>query len=390
MQIRWFEGLTGLEQLRDDWVGLHDGADLYARFEWNQAVAKHLIPATSQLLYCRIGRPDGRVAAIVPAIVARVDTPPFGKRLVLTMGQHPHLSLRDFPLARDADPSAVGAALMAACGELPQRWVAVWWPRILAASNAARVACALAGPAAQLRAGSPCNTIDTSQPRKPRSNLRRPQKRLAEIGPTAVRLARESGKVEAFFGEFLRIEASGWKGATGTQTAIAHLPEARAFYAELLAQHGPGFEADIALLYCGDRAIAGEFLLTASRWQHVYKIGYDEAYREYSPGQLLLEDVLHRACARGSTDRVSLVSSQRWHENWKPLSEQTMEVLAFREPWRDTVSSVYSSVRRKAKHVRAMWSRPRADAMSNDADGSLRPAAAEGSESAAEPELPKR
>jgi CelD/BcsL family acetyltransferase involved in cellulose biosynthesis len=155
-----------------------------------------------------------------------------------------------------------------------------------------------------------------------------------------MRMAREEGDVEEFFNEFLRIESSGWKGDKGTRTAIAFVPAARAFYSSLLAQSNADFETDIALLYCGNRAVAGQFLIRTAHWEYVYKIGYDEAFAKCSPGQLLLQMEVERARASDDIERVSLVTGRDWMKKWEPIQEPTLEISIFRHMWRPLILRV--------------------------------------------------
>jgi hypothetical protein len=360
MQADWFEGLAGLRQLGEDWAALHGACDLYARHEWHLAVAGHLQGEALACAYCRLRDGQGRVQAIVPAIDGRVHLPLLGRQRATTLGLHSHLALFDFPLAPDADPAAVGAALLRALRARPGSWTVLSWPRLMATSHAARVARALRAPAACIWAGHPCNTFDTARPfaslqeglsKKFRSNLRWCRRRLADEAPLRVCHAREEGRLGPAFEEFLRIEASGWKGRAGAGSAVALAPGARGFYEALLAQHGPGFESDIALLSCGEQVVAAEFLLRAARWQHVYKIGYAESQARYSPGHLLFESVLERACADPGTDRVSLVTDEAWQSVWQPIAEPTVHVVALRPAWREAVFSAYLLARR-AVHAR--------------------------------------
>ena len=165
-------------------------------------------------------------------------------------------------------------------------------------------------------------------------------------------MARDEGAISEFFEEFLRIEAAGWKGAAGTRSAITFVPGARAFYESVIAQHSREFESDIALLYTCDKAIAGQLLIRAARWEHVYKIGYDESFAKYAPGQLLLESVLQRWHASGSVDRVSLVTGLPWHDNWSPIAEPTLAVSIFRDTWRPSIIRMARMIKSRIKEIR--------------------------------------
>lgn len=341
-----YEGLDGLRHLEADWLSLHGGASVFARYEWTLAAVTHLIPSGS-VFFGRISDERGRVVAIVPAFLGNVSVRPFGKLRALSLGLSHELAMFDFPMRPDVDAAAVGEAMLGAFREVRGTWDLVHWSRVMADGNAARVAKSMRDSRVVLTSSSVCNTIETtgspealfaSLPKNMRSNLKKCSKRLAQTGVSRACLARDDDRnITRFFDEFLRIEASGWKGRAGKNSAVALRPAIKGFYQALLARNSDEFESDIAVLFVGSRAVAVEFLLRTARWQHVYKIGYDEEFARYSPGQLLLGSVLERACTSESIDRVSLVTGMPWHRNWGPNPEPTLEVLMFRDHWHPLV-----------------------------------------------------
>jgi hypothetical protein len=87
------------------------------------------------------------------------------------------------------------------------------------------------------------------------------------------------------YGEFLALEAAGWKGAAGT--AIARIPRATGYFGRLVE----GFAARDALLVdallLDDKPIAMGLLIESSATRHFLKIAYDESQSRLSPGRSL-------------------------------------------------------------------------------------------------------
>src|SRR6185436_9130396 len=129
---------------------------------------------------------------------------------------------------------------------------------------------------------------------------------------------------------FLGIEASGWKGERGERTAIRLVPEAHAFFGELIRQRSADFAPEIMLLARGDRAIAGQYTVRLAGCRYVLKIGYDERERLLSPGQTLMAIVAQEACAGGLAS-LNLVTGVAWHGAWRPRRLPAYEVLMFRD-----------------------------------------------------------
>ncbi len=351
LNVHWHEGVAGLRQLRTDWQDLTTDAHLFARYEWHLAAAEHLLGDGHTIYFCRIGDHAGRPLAIIPGTTSVSTVKLFRQLPAFVLGWGDQLALSDFPLAAGADVFQIGKLMLKAFSEHPFKWRVISWPRVMADSNAARVATAIGHRLTDIAPSSVCNTFFTSSSAgsgsdieaftvksgKLRRNLTNRWRRLEQQGQIEMRSGREQGKVQMYFEEFLRIESSGWKGDKGTCTALAYVPAARAFYAALLAQSSSEFEADVALLYCGDRAVAGQFLIRAARWEHIYKMGYDEACARCSPGQLLTQLVIERAKASGVIDRVSLVTGLDWHNDWKPIAEPTLQINIFRHMWRPSL-----------------------------------------------------
>jgi CelD/BcsL family acetyltransferase involved in cellulose biosynthesis len=124
-------------------------------------------------------------------------------------------------------------------------------------------------------------------PRKKLKELDRQLRRLADEGEVAWEIAREGAAIEAALGDFLALEAAGWKGRAGT--AAARDPAIHAFLdtaVQALARDG---KAAIVRLMVAERAIAALIVLRSDDTAWCWKIAYDESHARASPGvQLML------------------------------------------------------------------------------------------------------
>jgi CelD/BcsL family acetyltransferase involved in cellulose biosynthesis len=98
-----------------------------------------------------------------------------------------------------------------------------------------------------------------------------------------VRLAPD-GDVGAWTQEFMRLEASGWKGRAGT--ALACREDDRRFAAEVFGEAFRRRRLQITGLDLDGRALARHITLTAGEGAFTFKIAYDETYASGSPGLL--------------------------------------------------------------------------------------------------------
>ncbi|HEY8005911.1 MAG TPA: GNAT family N-acetyltransferase [Methylocella sp.] len=334
---RWYEGLRELKSLRAEWQAIEPSPKtVYSSYEWCLAFAEHLAISGS-VRWLRICNREQTIA-IVPMHWTRR----FGLLRVVSLGTHSHLSLTDFPLNPEADVEQVAARIVDALNDPPERWDVLWWPRVLDSSGACEVVMAGLSRRAFISRAASCNCFDTTAPldtlrskftSKLRQTLGKKQRKLTEEGEWKVVVA-DASTDNVFTAEqyehFLALEASGWKGDAGTKTAIRLDHGTRDFYWELAAQRSSNFDTTITILeHCG-RPIAGQFAVAVGGRRDVLKIGYDEACGRFSPGQVLLEEVLRRTCVAQKISVLSLVTNMPWHHPWRPDSKVTISVLLFR------------------------------------------------------------
>jgi CelD/BcsL family acetyltransferase involved in cellulose biosynthesis len=117
-----------------------------------------------------------------------------------------------------------------------------------------------------------------------KNNLRRCETRLGALGKlSAVRLEPQ-GDLDAWTQEFMRLEASGWKGRAGS--ALACREDDRRFVAETFGEAFRRGRLQITGLDLDGRALARHIMLAAGEGAFTLKIAFDETYANCSPGIL--------------------------------------------------------------------------------------------------------
>jgi Acetyltransferase (GNAT) domain len=120
---------------------------------------------------------------------------------------------------------------------------------------------------------------------KYRSQLRRKQKRLSELGP--IRFAELQSHLDAseWIDEFLRLEATGWKGQE--ESAMLCKEAWRSFFVE--AARGAFARDRLSMLEMrlGDELLAQRCSFTSGRESFLFKLAYNEEFSRFSPGILL-------------------------------------------------------------------------------------------------------
>jgi len=133
--------------------------------------------------------------------------------------------------------------------------------------------------------------LDVAMPHKKRKELRRQRKRLADGGVLTSQTATAAPGLNGALCDFLALEASGWKGRSGT--AAQSNGDIRRFVETAVTALASQGKASVSWLALNGHAIAAIVTLKSGDAAWSWKIAYDESYARYSPGVQLLLDVTH-------------------------------------------------------------------------------------------------
>lgn len=145
-------------------------------------------------------------------------------------------------------------------------------------------------------------------------DVERRLRRLCEAGAVCIELRDGRDGLADALEEGLAVESSGWKGASGT--AIASQLATTRFYEGVAAWAASRGWLRLALLRLDGRAIAFQLDLEALGAYYSLKIGYDPAYERFSPGKLLMYEMVSRAMALRLTSYELLGTDEPWKSRW--------------------------------------------------------------------------
>nr|WP_319384487.1 GNAT family N-acetyltransferase [uncultured Roseibium sp.] len=120
---------------------------------------------------------------------------------------------------------------------------------------------------------------------KRRKEMKRLLRRLEDEGPVSLETI-DGDALQTRFEQFLRLEASGWKGRENT--ALASQSQSAAFARETVAAMASAGRVRIDELRVGETPIASLVLLVDGGHVFAWKIAFDEAFSRYSPGAQLV------------------------------------------------------------------------------------------------------
>jgi CelD/BcsL family acetyltransferase involved in cellulose biosynthesis len=123
-----------------------------------------------------------------------------------------------------------------------------------------------------------------------RRKLRSKEKGLAALGALSTAEVTSEHELEAWIADFLRLEASGWKGEKGTN--LAREPETRRYFETTLRDAHRRGRAMALTLRAGDRTVAMKLNFRSGDEWFADKIAYDQELARFSPGlQLEIENI---------------------------------------------------------------------------------------------------
>ena len=128
-----------------------------------------------------------------------------------------------------------------------------------------------------------------------RKNMSRTIRRLKEQGRVELRRCIPTTIDEAvpLLDVMFQLEDSGWKGRAAT--SIRQTPGMPQFMRQLAEHLIPRRELEITLLDLNGHTLAFEFLWNSRGVSHSYKVGYDEKFDKFNPGQILMHELLRES-----------------------------------------------------------------------------------------------
>ena len=170
---------------------------------------------------------------------------------------------------------------------------------------------------------SPTTPWDHGLTRRFKRNLRRAERRLGELGQVRFDVVTTGVALKQALDVFYRLEASGWKGRSGT--AVAQHAQVKRFYDGLVDRAKVWIPI---LTVCGD-PVAAYVLRISGNNIFALKTGYDQTYSQYAPGLLLTSRVIRYGLEHGMEMLDLMADKARWKADWARELRPHYELLLF-------------------------------------------------------------
>ncbi len=310
-------------------------APVFAQYEWFAAYLTELEPEPERVRLLEL-RQDGVLRGVLPLMW--LGTPrPWPGAAVLRLPRGTCLDITALPLEPGERLGDWWHAIRAELARHGIRFFAIranGWPLFPAPSSVLqgaedRVITRVQGRSCWFDCTQPHAVLESRYAKALKKILKHARHGLEAFGPVELRAVGLGESLRWAFDEFLRLEASGWKGARGSATALLIDERSRHFFEALFFREPDTFEPRVNLLLVSGQPIAAQLCLRRGSTLHVMKIAFDQSLARHSPGSLLLNRVLAEACEDPAIHIVSLVTGQPWMDLWQPTATPVADLWLF-------------------------------------------------------------
>ena len=154
----------------------------------------------------------------------------------------------------------------------------------------------------------------TSLKKNFRANLNKAKNKLSRHSDVNFIIDRDKNIDIANLDVFADVEHACWKGEEGT--SIKSDDNTMTFYRKLSTKLAEKGWLRFHILELEGKAISANFAVDFMGSTLLWKLGYDDKYRHYSPGGMLMEKLIASSCETSQSGRIDLMTSQGWYDNW--------------------------------------------------------------------------
>ncbi len=291
-------------------------------YTWVASHFEHCL-GDNESWFCVFGYDGDELVGVLPLVVTHRRFIGFERPVLHTLSGNQTIS-GDAVVADGREGEVVAVLLQAAGREYPARLylefrrVTVRSP-VLALSKGGLKGAAITktfdGVGAYLKTQGKFKDYRASLSSNFRSNMNKEANKLKKLsGVETVFLDGEDATSEDL-PRFMGVEASGWKGRTGT--AILNSPTLISFYTTLTRRLSECGWLEWEFLVADGKTLTGNLAIRFNRSIFIWKLGYDENYAKCSPGRVLFEQLVKRACDTADIDEIDLLTDMPWYDNWK-------------------------------------------------------------------------
>ncbi len=319
--------LDDLESLRDEWNALSASAGSpLLDHEWFACAARAFHCETDLRVVCV--REGGVLAGVAPLVIDRQR----GRRLSI------------IGAAALYEPSGWIYASESALGKLAREVVRLGQPLVLQRLPAGSTLCSSLGPLLAGRAYTTGRDMPVSHVVNTRGSWAEYQARLSSRTARKLRALRDRAEAgagrwawsmiapvgdeaEGLLATLIQVEASGWKGRTGS--ALTGRQDLRTFFEGYSRRAANRRRLRVSVLRFGASVAAMELGVEAYGRHWGLKLAYDERFAAFAPALQLVHASIESTFDRGLDAYEFLGTAEPWQERWKPEGQPYRLLAAY-------------------------------------------------------------
>jgi len=173
----------------------------------------------------------------------------------------------------------------------------------------------------------PARLLELPANKKLRSQLRGIRRELTGRGQ--LKLQRVCDANRAILQRFYELESAGWKGAEGS--AISCTPQTQQFYDEISKSAETFGYLCIYTLEFDGQLLASHLGLSYKGRYFSPKVAYDENFKQWAPGQLIVEEIIRDCSARDVREYDITGPNDAWKAKWTSQTHPQCIQFIFRK-----------------------------------------------------------
>jgi len=331
-------GIELVDQMADEWRGLCDVAtneQPFYRPEWIRAYIRAFVPGASLLLIT--AKLHGRLCLVLPLVEERGT---FSKVPLRKLRSPVNFWAGRFDAVRSSGPEG-DAGIIAAWEHLKKL---EGWDLLQLRDAPEGGTVSLLAAAARADRFQVFQQPDKPSPYVPipadpdllkqmplnsrlRRELRQVRRQLSEQGPLNFYRVETADRDE--LERFYQLEASGWKGREGSAILTLGL---RHFFDEIAESAARFGYFTLYLLELKGQLLAAHFGFTQRDCYYSVVVAYNENFRQFSPGHLIISEIVLDCAARGLRGYDATGQDQEWKMKWTNQVRPVSHYHIFRGP----------------------------------------------------------
>lgn len=339
VEIKEYKGIRGHGKIRHEWQAILDTMPHYNFFhtwEWYYSYLHNLDKSPDKTEFHVVFLEKKPIAIF--ALKRQREKYFFFTLNMLEAPSHSHMDLATFAVTNYSQTGLYHLFIDHLNQHTTTKWDALRVGKILGADNiyqeikankTTSIIKVKHTNSSYMKCDADTNHLNINLPKKFHRNIRRLKKRALTIGKVIYFYEKERDRLNDAFEIFLKLEASGWKGQTGTGSAIILNDQVKNFYFSLIDQFSKDSRCQINLIKIGESYAAGQFCLIANGVLSILKIGFNEKFKDIAPSNLLLFDLLQKCQLDPEINTVSLTTGPLWAKRWHPENLDVYNLFMF-------------------------------------------------------------